>query len=591
MKTKTKIKPNTRQWRFTIRNKLLVISFAILIIPALLIGSISIWVSARESDLQMETNLRNTVHMAAELIVSFEDATKKGALSKEEAQEKMKQLLLGPKQPDGTRTINTNIDIGEHGYFFVLNDQGDLVAHPTQEGESFWDKQTSDGFYHIRDMLQKGQQSGGGVTVYRWPLPDSETDAMKIAYSLREPNWGWTIVAGSYIKDYNAGQQHIVQGTVYSLLGCVAVGGFIVVLLAIRLTRPLVQLTQQAKLVAAGDLSQEAIAIHSRDEIGDLYASFQTMHSRLREMTQGLLSHADALSSTSRNLSAIFGETVSATDQISISAQEVALSNETQKGSLQESTYAMEELSASAQRIASTSSTAFEASQVTLNHAEHGNRLITQSVEQMLAVSTTVGDLSLIVKQLSKRSHQIGEIINAMTTISSQTNLLALNAAIEAARAGEEGKGFTVVANEIRKLAERSRTSAMEVTELIQAILTDINKAATAMDQGEQEVQAGVDSIRLSGEAFQRILVATRSAVYHVQETSTAAEQISASSQEFNASLQEIDHMAVRSNDLAQTISTATAGQLAAMEEIYASADSMSRISEEMLLHVKQFKL
>nr|WP_286154973.1 methyl-accepting chemotaxis protein [Bacillus sp. FJAT-27264] len=251
----------------------------------------------------------------------------------------------------------------------------------------------------------------------------------------------------------------------------------------------------------------------------------------------------------------------------------------------------MEQLSASAQRITSTSSTAFEASQVTLSHAEHGNGLITKSADQMLAVSTTVGKLSLIINQLNERSHQIGEIIDAMTAISSQTNLLALNAAIEAARAGEQGKGFAVVADEIRKLAERSRTSAMEVTELIQVILIDINKAATAMDQGDQEVQIGVDSIRHSGEAFQRILLATRSAVYHVQETSAAAEQISASSQEFNASLQEIDRMAVWSNDLAQTISTSTAEQLTTMEEISASADSMSQISEEMLLLVKQFKL
>nr|WP_042163386.1 cache domain-containing protein [Paenibacillus gorillae] len=114
---KGKTEGNRRQWRFTIRNKLLVTSLAILIIPALLVGSMSIWVSAREGDRQTETNLRNTVQMASELIVSFEDAVKKGSISKEEAQERMKKLLLGPKQGDGTRTINTNIDIGEHGYF------------------------------------------------------------------------------------------------------------------------------------------------------------------------------------------------------------------------------------------------------------------------------------------------------------------------------------------------------------------------------------------------------------------------------------------------------------------------------------------
>lgn len=124
MGTNTNTNTRARQWRFTIRTKWLVLSLAILMIPALLVGSMSIWVSARESNLQMETNLRNTVHMAAELIGSFEDAVKKGALSKEEAQEKMKQLLLGPQRTDGTRTINTKIDIGEHGYFFCAERPG-----------------------------------------------------------------------------------------------------------------------------------------------------------------------------------------------------------------------------------------------------------------------------------------------------------------------------------------------------------------------------------------------------------------------------------------------------------------------------------
>jgi methyl-accepting chemotaxis protein len=209
----------------------------------------------------------------------------------------------------------------------------------------------------------------------------------------------------------------------------------------------------------------------------------------------------------------------------------------------------------------------------------------------MLAVSSTVEELASTVNKLSERSQQIGEIAEAMTDLSTQTNLLALNAAIEAARAGEQGKGFAIVADEVRKLAERSKMSALQVAELIQAIRLDISEAAAAMYKGEQEVEAGVASIRLSGEAFKRILVATRSAVYQVQETSSASEQMSASSQEITASLQEIDHMAVRSNEVAKLISSATNEQFAAMEEISASADSMSRISEEMLALVNRFKL
>jgi len=559
----------------------------------LTMATISIWFSSRESDMQMRANLRNTVKMASEIMGSFEDSASRGTLSKEAAQEQVKLLLLGPKQTDGSRTVNTNIDIGEHGYFFILNDNGDLLAHPSLEGQNLYNQQTSDGFYHIRDMLMKGSQPDGGFTVYKWPLPDYSREAMKIAYSLKDPKWGWTIVAGSYILDYQAGQKRIVHGTLYTLIGCLAAGAVIIILVAMHFSKPIMLLTRQAGKIAEGDLSSEEgiPAIRSRDEIGDLYRSFSTMRDNLRTMTRQLLIHAAALSLASRDLSETFAETAEATDRVSVSAQEVALSNETQKRSLQESTFAMEELTEDAQRIAADSSKAYEASLATLNHAEQGDVLITRSTEQMGAITSTVADLSSIIGQLGDRSRHIGEIAEAMAELSSQTNLLSLNAAIEAARAGEQGKGFAVVADEVRKLAERSQQSAMQVAELIKDTRGDIGIAVAAMDKGEREVAAGAELIQHSGEAFKRILLATRSAVHHVQQTSSASEQISASSQEFTASLLEIDHMAERSHNLAQGISVAAAQQFAAMEEISASAESVNRISEEMLQLVERFKL
>jgi methyl-accepting chemotaxis protein len=584
--------PHGSQRRFTIQHKLLFIILAILIVPMLTMATMSIWVSSRESDTQMKANLRNTVKMASEIMLSFEDSAARGALSSEEAQEQVKQLLLGPKQADGARTINTNIDIGEHGYFFILNDRGDLLAHPSLEGQNLYDQQTSDGFYHIRDMLMQGGQPDGGFTVYKWPLPDYSEEAMKIAYSLKDAEWGWTIVAGSYIQDYKAGQKRIVQGTLYTFIICLAAGAIIIMLVAMRLTKPIVLLTRQARKIAAGDLSPtEGAVIRSRDEIGDLFRSFSTMRDSLRTMTQELLVHADVLSSASRDLSSTFAETTAATDHISASAMDVAMSNEMQKRSLRESTLAMEHLSQDAQRSFASSALAHEASLATLSHAEQGNKLITRSTEQMDAVTSTVADLSSIVGKLGERSRHIGEIAEAMTELSSQTSLLSLNAAIEAARAGEQGKGFAVVADEVRRLAERSQQSASQVAELVKVTRRDIGNAVAAMDKGEREVQAGAELIHNSGEAFSRILLATRSAVHHVQLSSLASEQISASSQEFTASLLEIDHTAARSNELAQSISASAAEQLAATEEIAASADSLSRISEEMLRLVQRFKL
>ncbi|MGO4546681.1 methyl-accepting chemotaxis protein [Paenibacillus sp. 2TAB23] len=580
------------QWRFSIQNKLLFVTLAILVVTMLTMAAMSLWVTARESDLQMRANLRNTVKMASEVMVAFEDSALKGSLDRETAQEQMKEMLLGPKQADGSRTINTNIDLGKHGYFFILNDKGDLLAHPSLEGRNLYNQQTSDGFYHIRDMLSKSGQQDGGFTVYKWPLPDNSAEAMKIAYSLKDSNWGWTLVAGSYIQDYQAGQKRIVQGTLYTLVGCLVAGAVVIILFAMRISKPIVLLNRQVKKIAEGDLSpNDSEIIQSRDEIGDLFLSFTMMRDSLRSMTRGLLDHAAALSSASRDLSATFLETTEATDSISASAQEVATSNDTQKRSLRESTLAMVELAEDAQRIAASSSLAHEASLTTLDHAEQGNELIIRSSEQMGAITSTVEDLSSIVSRLSERSRNIGEIAEAMGELSAQTNLLSLNATIEAARAGDQGKGFAVVAGEVKKLAERSQRSAMQVAELIGDTRGDIDTAVAAMGKGEREVTVGAQLIQHSGEAFNRILLATRGAVHHVRQTSSASEQISASSQEFTASLLEIDHMAERSNDLAQGISTAAAQNFAAMEEISASADSMNRISEDMLRLVQRFRL
>lgn len=233
------------------------------------------------------------------------------------------------------------------------------------------------------------------------------------------------------------------------------------------------------------------------------------------------------------------------------------MGNETQARGVQESAYAMEEMAAGIQRIASTSSTACDASLTTLRQAEEGNELIVKSSEQMNAVSSKVGDLASIVDKLGERSQQIGEIVQAITDISSQTNLPALNASIKAARAGEQGKGFAVVAGEVKKLAERSNESAAQVAELIESIRGDIERATVAMEQGEREVAAGVEAIRLTGEAFRHILDATRSVVDQVQSASAAAEQMSASSQEVAASLQEMERTSARANEMTEMQSLA----------------------------------
>ncbi|MNI26396.1 Methyl-accepting chemotaxis protein McpB [compost metagenome] len=499
-------------------------------------------------------------------------------------------MLLGEKKANHTRAINPEFDLGEHGYFFVTDEKGNFLAHPSVEGQNLWDTKTTEGTYFVQDIV-KTAQNGGGFTYYKWPLPDSNTEAMKISYSELSPEWGWIISAGSYKQDYTMGQKHILSNMLITLAVCLAVGLTILTLFSIHISRPIIRISNQAERIATGDLTGDAVVIPHRDEIGQLASSFNTLLNNLRELAGNQLLSANALDVSSNTLSNIITETTQSVNQTSHAITEVAMNNETQAGSIEETSRAMEEMATGIQRIAVTSTAAYEASASTLKEAETGNELISKSTAQMTSVSHTVSDLSVVIKQLGDHSQQIGQIAQVIREISAQTNLLALNASIEAARAGDQGRGFAVVASEIRKLAERSNESAGQVATLTETIQIDMNAAVVSMQKGEEEVEVGVFTIRESGEAFARILQATRNVVEMVEESSAAAEQMSASSQEIAAALQEMERLASHTFGAAQSAAAATEEQLASMEEIASSAQKLNQMSGNMKVSAKRFIL
>jgi len=576
--------------KLTIRKKLLAVCFFLLIVPILTLGGVVYQVASNETSDLIGKGLKNNVRMASEMLNALDESVQHGSMTREEAEESLREMLLGKKQADNTRPINKTIDLGENGYFYAMDDKGNLLAHPSVEGQNIWDKQTSDGTYYIREVAEAAL-SGGGFTYYDWPLPQSEKEARKVVYAEVNPKWGWIIAAGSYVKDYNEGQRSILWALSITLASCLVGGLIALILFSEHISRPVIRITRMAERMAEGDLTGDELKVRNRDEIGRLASSFNRLSRNLQELAGNQMLSANALAASSGQLSGVIGDTVKAAHQTSESLAELAANNEAQATGIEETSKAMEEMNIGIGRIADSAGTTFEASAATLREAEEGHRLILESSDRIGAISDTVGEIGRVVSRLADRSQQIGEISRAIREISAQTNLLALNASIEAARAGEHGNGFSVVAGEIRKLAEQSNLSAGQVAELIEAIVADIEKAGVSMEKGERDVQEGVSSIRQTGDAFARILEATRSVADQAEEASAAAEQMSAGAQEVAASLQQMERGSAISAEAAGSISAANEEQMASMDEIASSAERLSRMSESMKELAGRFKI
>ncbi|MEJ8546381.1 methyl-accepting chemotaxis protein [Brevibacillus borstelensis] len=376
------------------------------------------------------------------------------------------------------------------------------------------------------------------------------------------------------------------------LFGVSLVGG---ILLAVVLTRnirnPLIQLVANVKEVASGNLRVEPLIIKNRDEFASLTQSFNEMTASLQTLIRQVSTSSEQVAASAEELTASAEQTSKATEQIAVTVQEVAAGTDRQVKSVDEGARVVREMTASIQHIAanvqSASSTAVQVAEL----AGEGNQAIQAAVRQMSAIHDSIRDLAAAVEGLGAHSQAIGQIIEVITGIAEQTNLLALNAAIEAARAGEHGRGFAVVADEVRKLAEQSSQSAAQIAELINTIQQETKRAVDSMETGNREVQSGIDVVHQAGETFGHIQHSIRDVTEQIQDVSAAVQQVSAHTDQVVGVIALISEVSDVTADGTQNVSAATEEQLASMEEIAASATSLSKLAEELQDTVSAFKI
>ncbi|WP_338449918.1 methyl-accepting chemotaxis protein [Niallia oryzisoli] len=369
-------------------------------------------------------------------------------------------------------------------------------------------------------------------------------------------------------------------------------GIFISSLIIRSINRPIRIMNARLKEIAEGeaDLTQE-IMIKSRDELGEMASSFNQMIGNLRELIRQVSMNAEQVAAASEQLSASSEETTKATELIAATVQEVAVGTDRQVQSLNETDQTIYDLTSLVTQIAVNSDIVSKTSVQASEKAADGNQSVTNIICHMDDINETVNHLSQKVKTLGERSGQINEIIGVITGIADQTNLLALNAAIEAARAGEHGRGFAVVADEVRKLAEQSSESARQISSLISVIKKDTDNTVESMDDTTIKVSDGIQLIREAGNSFKQIEEAVQEVTSQIQEVTAAVHQLSAGADDMVSSMTVVAKVSEEIADGTQNMSASTEEQVAAMEEIAASSSSLTRMAEELHDLIKKFKI
>jgi methyl-accepting chemotaxis protein len=501
-------------------------------------------------------------------------------------------ILIGRRDGNALSNITNDTGYGESGYAYIINSKGTVVAHPDKEKvltqyNPIEKVKTDKSAASVANLFEKILSERTGVSEYNFNDKDLYASYAPI------PDTDWILVITANEKEVLSAIPALQLTILIVTIAILLISIIAIYIIGNSITKPIIQIVNQSKYIAELDITQNMPDkfIKKKDEIGILSNSLQNIISNLRNIISEVNESSVKVTATAAELSATSQQSATASEEVAMSVGEIATGASEQARNTEEGAEKANQLGIAIekdQKYLKTMNAATEKVGDVLNNGLKEIDYLSIKTEDSNKAS---GEIYEVIMKTNESADKIGQASSVIASIAGQTNLLALNAAIEAARAGEAGKGFAVVAEEIKKLAEQSTTSTMEIDEVVQELQINAKNAVKTIEVMTEVIKDQTQSVNNNKENYLAIAEAIKNAEKAVMQLNASGDEMEKMKNEILNTYQNLSAIAEENSAATQQVTASMEEQTASMEEIAGASENLEALAQNLQTIIKKFKV
>ena len=503
-------------------------------------------------------------------------------------------ILYGTVELDEISNMVGGIRFFASGRVFLADQEGKVIAdgqHPEDVGQRDLsvEQSTKENDARLVQAFASAKEQKTQVSTEYVAADGVESEAVVTPVELGYRTW--LAVATAPLSEIRAEAAHLVRTMAIAALVMLVGLAAILWMVAGKIAMPAVKLLEECSIINSGDLRERELCVVSDDEFGKLAQGFADMRNSMRKLLRQIQIHAEKVSASAEELTDASHQSAEASNQVAVSVTDIAGGIAAQSDSAAAADATARTVAEHAVSVADNANALSMVTSMAVERVADGRTSIQKIVASMETINESATKVQASISELARRSDEISNIVDLITGIAAQTNLLALNAAIEAARAGEQGKGFAVVADEVRKLAEESANSSQQIAALVARIQDEMNGAVEASRQSTESVASSIESVHEADGIFESIRLSIEALAGGIAEVSNNIGDISSGVQGMQKNADDISSISKENANRTQAVSATTEEQSASNQEIAAATRSLSELAEQLTAEVGKFRL